>query len=102
MTLQLNMGEVEEYFFIPWLLDNVDTLLAVDIRVRPERRCDNPFTLSEISSTTWICYIKKKRKIEIFISTVTPFEAASVQCLQIKKNYYIIKEQVLITCIHVL
>lgn len=61
MTLQLYMGEVEEYFFIFWLSDNVHTLSAVDIRVRPERRCDNPFTLCEISSTTWICYIKKKK-----------------------------------------
>lgn len=83
MILQLHMGEVKEYFFILWLSDNVDTLSAVDIRVRPERRCDNPFTPCEISTTTWICYIKKKKKI---VSTVTSFEAASVQCLQIKKN----------------
>lgn len=97
MTLQLHMGEVEEYFFILWLSDNVDTLSVVGVRVRPERRCDNPFTLCEISSTTWFCCSKKKK--EIFISTVTPFEAASVQCLQIEKNSSIIKEQVLITSI---
>lgn len=65
MILQLYLGEVEEYFFILWLLDNVDTLSAADIRVRPERRCDNTFTLCEISSATWICCIKKKRKRDI-------------------------------------
>lgn len=66
------MGEVEVYFFILWLSDNVDTLLVVDIRVRPERGCDNPFTIRVISSTTWICYIKKKNiSIEIFIIMVT-------------------------------
>lgn len=61
MTLQLHMGEVEVYFFIFWLSDNVDTLLVVNKRVRPERGRDNPFTISVVSSTTWICYIKKTK-----------------------------------------
>lgn len=66
------MGEVEVYFFILWLSDNVDTLSVVNIRVRPERGCDNPFAIRVISSTTWICYIKKKKvSVEIFTITLS-------------------------------
>lgn len=62
MTLQLHMGEIEVYFFILWLSDNVDTLSVVDIRVRPERGCDNPFAIRVVSSTTWICYYILEKK----------------------------------------
>jgi len=66
------MGEVEIYFFILWLSDNVDTLSVADIRVRPERGHDNSFTICVISSATWTCYIKKTTKsLEIFTNTVT-------------------------------
>lgn len=71
MTFQFQVGEVENDFFMGWLLDNIDALPVAEVRIRPVRGHNSPHTVCVISSTIGIRCVSGNRRWLLIVPNAT-------------------------------